>query len=158
MVAKKRPNKNHQKNNFCLKFKWKGNVKRKRRSLYLDGLQGAAEQHVVRRDQRAHRVVMGTYSVDFLQGLDVPHLRRLGRRRGKKREQHVGMDGTHGDGAGLALGAATHDDGAVRGAAVQPVPVDKGKNITSQQRQGGKWFADVHLLRMFRGLCWRTRN
>lgn len=45
-----------------------------RARLYLDGLQGAAEQHVVGRHQRAHGVVMGTDSVDFLQGLDVPHL------------------------------------------------------------------------------------
>lgn len=48
-----------------------------RAQLYLDGLQGAAEQHVVGRDQRAYRVVMGTDSVDFLQGLDVPHLHEM---------------------------------------------------------------------------------
>lgn len=42
--------------------------------LYLDGLEGAAEQHVVGGDQGAHRVVMGTDGVDFLQGLDVPNL------------------------------------------------------------------------------------
>lgn len=43
--------------------------------LYLNGLEWAAEQHVVGGDQCAYRVVMGTDSIDFLQGLDVPHLR-----------------------------------------------------------------------------------
>lgn len=41
---------------------------------YLDGLQGAAEQHVVGGDQRAHGVVMGTDGVYLLQSLNVPHL------------------------------------------------------------------------------------
>lgn len=43
-------------------------------NVYLYGLEGAAEQHVVGRDQRTHRVVMGTDGVHLLQGLDVPHL------------------------------------------------------------------------------------
>lgn len=45
----------------------------------------------------------------------------------------------------LALGAATHDDGAVCRAAVQPVPVDKGKKI-SRVSSG----TDMHLMMMFR--------
>lgn len=45
----------------------------------------------------------------------------------------------------LALRAATHDDGAVCRAAVQPVPVDKGKKI-SRVSSG----TDVHLMMMFR--------
>lgn len=44
--------------------------------LHLDGLQGAAEQHVVGGDQCAYWVVMGTDGIDFLQGLDVPHLHK----------------------------------------------------------------------------------
>lgn len=42
---------------------------------YLDGLQGATEEHVVGGYQRAHRVVMGPDSVHLLQVLDVPHLK-----------------------------------------------------------------------------------
>lgn len=44
--------------------------------MYLDGFEGAAEQHIVGGDQSTYRVVMGTDGIDFLQGLDVPHLHR----------------------------------------------------------------------------------
>lgn len=46
----------------------------KQHNLYLNRLEGAAEQHVVGGDQCTYRVVMSTDSIDFLQGLDVPHL------------------------------------------------------------------------------------
>lgn len=44
--------------------------------LYLNGLEGAAEQHVVGGDKCTNGVVMGTDCIDFLQGLDVPHLHK----------------------------------------------------------------------------------
>ena len=53
--------------------------------MYLNGLEGAAEQHVVRGDQRAHGVVMSTDSVDFLQSLDVPNLTH----NRKRTTQHI---------------------------------------------------------------------
>lgn len=51
---------------------------------YLDGLEGAAEQHVVGGDQSAHGVVMGTDSIDFLERLNVPHLRKMHSWRGNE--------------------------------------------------------------------------
>lgn len=59
-------------------------------SPYLNGLEGAAEEHVVGGDQRTNGVVMGTNGVDFLQGLDIPHLRKNAQhtRALKRKEGH----------------------------------------------------------------------
>lgn len=42
--------------------------------LYLNGLQGATEEHVVGGHECAHRVVVGPDGVHFLQVLDIPYL------------------------------------------------------------------------------------
>lgn len=44
--------------------------------LYLDGFERATEQHVVRGDQSANRIVMCSDRVHFLQVLNIPDLQR----------------------------------------------------------------------------------
>lgn len=85
--------------------------------LYLDGLEGPAEQHVVGRNQSTHWVVVGSDSVDLLQGLDVPHLRKMH----SSTCNHFTFSSKK---TGSRDERVTYNNGAVSRAAVQPVSVE----------------------------------
>ena len=82
-------------------------------------------------DKCTHWVVMGTDSIDFLQGLDVPHLRET--RSGETRKDRRKNCSKHITEERSREVDVTYDDGAVGGATVQPVAME-----TENSRNGFK--------------------